>query len=303
LHDRFHIKILAALILTFLSAAPRAFASGAATIDVYNAAGVSFPTLDVPVGVRAIGMGDAYTAAGNDVYALNWNPAGMAKMSGFELGLADNEWAPALGIRQEFLTYGQSMGQGSALGVSFNYFNLGTLDQRDGITGALDGQSSAIVFSGNAGYAWSMLDQDKLKLGFTVEFAMESFLGSSLDDFGGSLGALYDVTHDLSLGLSINHLGSGTGGFSPPEAVNAGVATQLYDKKLVLDLDASVPFSSEPFINVGGEYKPAEMLALRAGYRYALGAEEGDVQSGLSAAPDSRRGFSALITPLCPMAS
>src|SRR5690349_11381476 len=34
--------------------------------------------LKIPVGSRAIGMGEAYTALADDSYALAWNPAGMA---------------------------------------------------------------------------------------------------------------------------------------------------------------------------------------------------------------------------------
>ena len=47
-------------------AAP-ALMQAAAEVEYYSAAGISFPTLAVPVGVRATGMGNAYTAAGDDV--------------------------------------------------------------------------------------------------------------------------------------------------------------------------------------------------------------------------------------------
>ena len=196
-------------------------ATGAASIDLYSAASISFPTLAVPVGVRAIGMGEAYTASGNDVYALHWNPAGLAKVSGFQLGLAHNEWSSALGLRQEFLTYGQSVGQNAGMGVSVNYFSLGSLDQRDS-SGALEGQSGAFAISGDGGYGWSMMEQDRLKLGLAVEFGMQSFLGTSQNGFGGSLGLVYDLSKEFSAGLSVNHIGTGTGGFSPPQSLGIG---------------------------------------------------------------------------------
>ena len=36
--------------------------------------------LNIPVGARAIGMGEAYTAQADDVSSLYWNPAGLALM-------------------------------------------------------------------------------------------------------------------------------------------------------------------------------------------------------------------------------
>jgi len=116
------MKVLAALLLSLPGFCR---ASGAASIDLYGPAAISFPTLAVPVGVRAIGMGEAYTASGNDVYALHWNPAGLAKVSGFQLGLAHNEWSSELGMRQEFISYGQSLSPKSGMGLSVNYFSLG----------------------------------------------------------------------------------------------------------------------------------------------------------------------------------
>lgn len=250
-------------------------------IEYYSPAGISFPTLAVPVGVRAIGMGDAYTAAGNDLDALNWNPAGLAKVAGYQLGLADNEWATALGIRQDYVVYGQSVGQSSGFGVSLNYFGLGQLDERD-TSGVLQGQSSASIFGGSVGYGWSMLAQDRLKLGLGLEFDTQSFGVSTQTDFGGNLGLVYDLTREFSAGLSINHIGTGENGFSPPEAVSVGISTLQLNHNLLIDVDGQVPLNSEPMINAGFELN-LSVLSLRGGYRQAIGAPEGDVQSGPTA--------------------
>src|ERR1035437_7042067 len=136
----------------------------AAIIQFFDAAGTSFPSLAVPVGVRAIGMGGGYTAAGNDAYALNWNPAGLARVSGYQLGLADNQWVPELGMRQEFLIFGRGLAPGAGLGASVDYFGLGNLEYRDA-SGALGGHSNAYLLAGTVGYGRSWLDQERLKLG------------------------------------------------------------------------------------------------------------------------------------------
>jgi hypothetical protein len=274
------MKLAKFLCVLLLLAAPFSV-FGAAEIELFSAAGVSFPTLAVPLGVRAIGMGDAYTAAGNDVEALNWNPAGLAKISGYQLGLADNEWSTTLGIRQDYISYGQGIGQSSGFGASINYFGLGQLDERDS-TGALQGQSSASVFSGSAGYALSMLDQNRLKLGLALEFGLESLFGTSETDIGGDLGLVFDMTHEYSVGLSVNHIGTGTEGFSPPESVSAGFSALLLDRSLTIDVDGEVPVAGDTMLDLGAEYNVSS-LSLRAGYREALNAPPGDVQSGFTA--------------------
>ena len=250
-------------------------------LTLFGAASTSFASLAVPAGVRAIGMGEAYTAAGDDVYSLHWNPSGLARMSSYELGLEDNEWDSSLGVRQELLTYGQKLGPSSGLGVALNYFALGTLVGRAPDGTQLD-TSSPYSFGGTAGYGWSMLSSGRLKLGLALEFTMENLFSQSQSNIGGSAGLGYDIWPDLSAGLSLNHIGNGIDGFSPPSSVSLGMAAWFLKRSLLLALDGSVPFSSEPMLNAGAEMDFG-VLQLRGGYRLALGAPEGDQQSGLTA--------------------
>jgi tetratricopeptide (TPR) repeat protein len=266
-----------------------AAATGAtATLELYDAAKVSFPTLAVPVGVRAVGMGEAYTAAGDDVYALHWNPAGLSKIGGYQLGLAHNEWSSSLGLRQELLAYGQSLGQKAGLALSANYFSLGSLDERDS-SGALQGQSAAFAFNGTIGYGRGLFESGALKAGLAVEYGTQSLFGTSLSGFGGSLGLLYDFSREFCMGLSVLHLGGGYGGFSPPQSLNLGLSGLTLNRNLTLALEGALPFSGDPQIKAGAELLLGA-LALRGGYRAALGAKPGDLQSGLTAGAGFKAG-------------
>ncbi len=264
-------------------------ASATPELTLYAPAKTSFPTLGVPVGVKAVGMGEAYTAAGGDVYSLHWNPAGLARMSGFQLGLAHNEWSSALGLRQEFLTYGQGLGQNAGFAVSANYFTLGKLEQRS-LSGALTGESTAFAFSGTAGYAMGLLDQGRLKLGLSAEFGMESLFSASQSNVGGTVGMIYDFNRSFNMALSVNHLGTGAGGFMPPSAASFGMSGVMLNRKMLLALDASLPFNADPTIRLGTELNFGT-LAVRGGYRYAVGAKNGDVQSGPTAGAGFKMGL------------
>src|ERR1700722_1324915 len=136
------MRKLRCLALVLVLALP-GFAA-AAQIEFDPQASVSLPTLEVPVGVRATGMGEAYTAVGDDVYALHWNPAGLADMHDYELGLSETQWDAALGEQQDLVTYGQGIGSLAGAALSVDYFGLGSLQERDEY-GNLLGSSSASV--------------------------------------------------------------------------------------------------------------------------------------------------------------
>ncbi|MFC2076461.1 PorV/PorQ family protein [candidate division KSB1 bacterium] len=59
--------------------------------------GLSF--LKMGGGVRAAGLGGAYSAVSEDAFSLRWNCAGIAGLDGYSLGLAHNSWYQ--GIRHE----------------------------------------------------------------------------------------------------------------------------------------------------------------------------------------------------------
>ncbi len=278
------------LLLSALGAGLQASASP--TLTLYPAAKVAMPTLGIPVGVRAIGMGEAFTAAGGDVNSLHWNPAGLARIAGYQLGLMHNEWSSELGLRQEYLAYGMGVGQSGGLGVSLNYFSLGSLSERSA-TGALGAESGAFAMAGTAGYATSLLGSQKLKLGVAAEFGQESLFKTGSSAFGGSVGVLYDFTRQFSAGLSALHLGAASGGFNPPSAANLGLAYSFNERAVVLALDGGMPFNGSPVIRSGAEVNIGS-LALRGGWRQQLSAPAGDPGSGFTVGAGFRSGVFAL---------
>jgi tetratricopeptide (TPR) repeat protein len=269
-----------------------AYASTAPELTLYNAAKVEMPTLGVPVGVRAVGMGEAYAAAGGDVTALHWNPAGLARIGGYQLGLMHNEWNSALGLRQEYLAYGMGLGTSSGFGVSANYFSLGTLTERSD-TGALGQESGAFAFAGTLGYATSLLSSDALKLGLSAEFGMESLFKESNSVVGGGVGLQYDITRDFTLGAALNHLGAAAGGFSPPSEALFGAAYAFNSRAVILAVDGSMPFNGDPAVRSGVEVNLGS-LSLRGGWRQSFSSVDGSVQSGPTAGAGFKAGVFAI---------
>jgi hypothetical protein len=273
--------------LRLIYALALAASASAAEIQFDPGAEVGMPALSIPVGARSTGMGGAYAAAGDDIYSLFANPAGLTGIQGYQLGMGHNEWASALGLRRELVCYGQNIGGDSALALAVDYFNLGSLDQRDG-SGALLGQSNSTMLAGTLGYAWPLLG--RLKAGLSGEFASQSLYGNSLYGFGAGAGLLMGFGYGLNGGLALKHFGFGPGGSQLPGGLQAGASAELVGKRLLLALDADIPFQTSPLLEAGAEYGFGE-LRLRAGWRQAMGGPDAAIQSGFSAGAGFQAGM------------
>ena len=97
---------------------------------------------DVGVGARVTGMGNAYTALADDVYAVYYNPAGLATMDRPQLattysrlftGLSDNS-----NLQNSFLAFAKPIQQGrqGAFGLAWNYFSLDSLYREMSFSGS-----------------------------------------------------------------------------------------------------------------------------------------------------------------------
>ena len=83
--------------------------------------------LKIGAGSRAAAMGDAYVAMANDVTSLYWNPAGIAHISGTQVGLSYTDWI--LDINHSFLGIVHNLGELGVVGVSFNYLSMGEMER------------------------------------------------------------------------------------------------------------------------------------------------------------------------------
>src|SRR5437773_2030847 len=98
------------LALGMLGGRTSLFASGPGT--------TSGELLKIPLGTRAIGMGEAFTALADDSSSLYWNPAGMSLMSQKEVTFMHSSLIE--GIHYEHLA-AVIPGDAYAAGANFSY--------------------------------------------------------------------------------------------------------------------------------------------------------------------------------------
>src|SRR5260221_494007 len=86
----------------------------------------AFSFLNLPVGARATGMGQAFTSVPNDIQGLVYNPASLATMAASQLSFQHLSYVQD--ITQEAVSFGHAGRQEEmSWGVSSNYLRVGNI--------------------------------------------------------------------------------------------------------------------------------------------------------------------------------
>lgn len=237
--------------------------------------------LKIGVGAKAVGMGESYVAAADDVYAAYWNPAGLSHVETSQLGFMHNEWFED--IRYEFLGYVQPLGDLGTLAGSVSYVSMGELDKTDE-TGKDIGQFRPYDIL--LGLSFGKRLNDSISVGVNAKFLREKIDVEKAQAVAVDFGGLYSVPNtSLILGVNIQHLGTKMKfveeAFSLPVNLKLGAAYRMIDGALTFAADVDRPVDSDLNIGLGGEYKIMGIMNLRAGYRYTLGGNDLGTASGL----------------------
>ena len=224
--------------------------------------------LNIGVGARAVGMGNAFTAVSGDVNSLFWNPAGLADLKQSQLGAMD---APlAAGTNFNSLGYATPTKYGT-FGASALYLSQGALDGRN-TSAQPTGGFDASDFAGSLAYASKI--GKSLSLGANLKYIHSAIASDAGEDFALDAGALYELGKlgpgTPSLGLMVQNLGpkmSLGGGQASylPTTLAAGIS-YLWGGFLA-DIDyKSMPYAPASEVDAGLEFRPINLIALRAGY-------------------------------------
>lgn len=231
--------------------------------------------LQIGVGPRAVAMGEAQAAAAEDIYALYWNPAGLAQVNNPQISYMHNLWLQD--IQDAYLTYAQRLLRGG-MAFSVNYINYGTFDKigvdTDGYPVPTNETFSPYTLVVGAGYGTQMYGD--LDAGGAVRLVSESVDTFSSMTLALDLGVRYrDLLPNLNAGLVVQNLGLPLEGFQLPLTIKVGLGYNLPllmdDKRdrflIVADANLPIPLDQPLYTNFGLEYVLQDMVALRLGYR------------------------------------
>jgi len=221
--------------------------------------------LKIGVGAKAVGMGESYVAAADDVYAAYWNPAGLIHVETNQLGLMHNEWFED--IRYEFLGYVQPVGDLGTLAASVSYVSMGELERTDETGKEIDAPFHPYDIL--LGLSFGRQLSDNISIGVNAKFLRETIDEEKAQAFAADIGGLYFVPNSgLILGVNVQHLGTKMKfieeEFSLPVNVKVGAAQRLIDGALTLAADVNRPVDGYVNMGLGAEYKIMSVMNLRA---------------------------------------
>ncbi|MFC1595907.1 signal peptide peptidase SppA [Candidatus Margulisiibacteriota bacterium] len=197
-------------------------------------------------GVRAAGMGDAFTAVADDASAVFYNPAGLP-YSDFELSSDSLDWERS--VHDPFdLTL-----------LTIDGFGYANYLQKTTAGNATRGQLYGFGTKGRSGINWGITYKE---LGLN---------GKGLD-----IGLLVNITEQFSVGLSGQNISVIE--LDVPFALRAGAAYSLWNKRLKLAVDYVSLQNSVNRFHYGAELALLSGLALRAG----VSDKKGTIGAGLS---------------------
>lgn len=270
--------------------------------------------LEIPVGARALGMGNAYVASALDVSGIYWNPAGIARISSGQILVQHSNWLA--GTTFDYAAVAIPLGDLGTVGTSVTAFNSGDMQVRnenfpDG-TGIYFNASDVAI---SVSYARPLTD--RFSIGFNAKYIQQSIWHESAAGFAIDIGTIFqtDFLGGLRIGASIYNFGTdlqmagadlrqfhpidptklGTNQNIPEDIETAkwplplnfqfGVATEAVktaSNRLTIALDAQYPSDNFESLNFGFEYSYQEFFFIRAGYQSLfLKDGEGGASAGI----------------------
>lgn len=222
--------------------------------------------LKLPTSARALALGNAYTAIGGDIHCISYNVAGLARTNSSELSAVHLQWFQD--VAYEYLAYAQKLGN-DTLALSLAYVDLGSIQRTTASKQEGAGLPSFTPkdYLFNLSYAKNI--QNNFQAGLSLKFIKEEIYDWDDTSVALDIGIMANLNNMLSLGASIQNLGSKLDKDKLPLSIKLGSSIKLLpEESILLALDLNVPIDNKMNIHAGAEYNILNNILLRCGYSF-----------------------------------
>jgi hypothetical protein len=232
---------------------------------------------------RAVGIGGAYTALGDDVGSIYYNPAGLASLLTSELNITYLSLYQSMNYESFSFAYpvGEALPSvGGTIAVGVNLLQPGSLSRTNDFGVTVNG--NATFSSGDQVFtlAYARAFGPSLHMGFAVNMLQQQIDTISSSLFDVSVGMVVLPPFDgMRLGVSLQNIGAQASGFNLPFNLNGGISYRRYEifseqDDGALTAEVSLPFQpiEDPVgVKVGAEYNfkwVGSRITIRGGYEF-----------------------------------
>lgn len=241
----------------------------------------------IPLGARGVGLGEAMTAAGQGVEALNWNPAGL--LNGIQHQVLSDYLALTGGINIGTLGYAYN-DSWWAVGTWLTYANYGQIE-KFGLTANGFPIRNDETFSPNSWLGIVGLSGEVspgLMVGISGKFLYEDMVAKQWSVLSTDVGLLIETAFtNMQAAAVIKNIGQNVGRYAPPTTTQLGLVWQqhvglLEQDNLLLALDAILTEAQSVQLAAGLEFDMLDMVTARLGYHSSELLEDKEFLSGFS---------------------
>ena len=282
--------------------------TGQTNSDVSKVGITAAPFLEIGVGAKATAMGGAYVGIANDVSALFWNPAGVARINGAAGIFSHINWIGDINF--DYVGFIYSTGSVGTFGASITSLSMDDMlvrtEERPQGTGEYFNSGDICM-----ALTYAMNLTDRFSLGITGKYIRQQIWKETAQGMAIDIGTLFTTGfHGMRIGATLSNFGTDmkmtgedlieyhdidkqqmgnndqifaelkTDSWPLPLNFQVGVAMEIVQNeyhRVTVAVDALQPTGNTECINFGMEYGMKEWVFLRAGYRslFQRDAEEG----------------------------
>jgi len=170
--------------------------------------------LEIGISSNAVAMGEAYVSLADDAVSAYWNPAGLAKVKGFEIGMSKQDWVA--GISHSSFAAAFNLGRFGTLSAWFTDFDYGSIE----VTNIEQQNGTGEYYSANdlaASIAYGRNLVDWFSFGSSLKMVNSNIWHSSAKAFALDLGVIVETNFfsttglrndAMKIGMSISNYGS-----------------------------------------------------------------------------------------------
>src|SRR3989339_1554173 len=242
--------------------------------DTCSASNTGASFLRIDVGARPVGMGSAYTAIGDEVNAMYWNPGGLANVKEHGLSAMYSKWVADLNfnsVSYAFPLTCKNQHTPATIAVGIVSLFQGDLEGRDSnrqVTGTFGASDITVT----VGYGRKVdIDDCSFNIGFNTKLIHQKIESESAAGIAFDVGLQTRLfTPRLLTGISLQSLGQEmkfvNTRYNLPSNANLGFGYAFGSTTVSVDFKRRL-YEGDNTVCFGAEFSPIKVLSLRFGYQ------------------------------------